>query len=976
MISDRDRWVNVRALFFAALDADPLGRARLLREAAAADASLANEVECLLDHDARANSFLDRPAYDRPSLLNPLSSPTNASASQLTPGEIVADRFEVVSFIGRGGMGEVYEAHDRFLGDTIALKIIRPGFESIETMETRLRREAHLARRITHSSVCRVYDIVRHVRPDGRELLGLTMEHLHGNALTTRLREGQIPLMQLLDIARQVAAGLDAAHAGGVLHRDVKPDNIILDSRADGSSRAVLTDFGLAYAMHPTSVVSRVTQTGIVGTPAYMAPELLRGDAPSVRSDLYAFGVVVRELFWAAARPPSAAERQILQRALDHDPRERFASACELIDALVISEMVVAPLIIEDVNRRIPVTYVVILLAVFILSAFGIAFWAQRTSAVAWGSKPSNPSNLILTYVMNGTNDRELDGATEVLWSELSQSPRFPSMSRGSAKTTWAVASLTSAQPRSNAERELQAHSGEALLIHAQLKRPYQDYVLSVTLEQSGGFPPTLHKTLTQEFSAEQRADLFNAIHAAAVWIRKSAGETPSELAAHDWMPTQTTSWSWQALQLYAQTSELSLWRPTQKDVQKLNEAVQIDPEFAMAYARLGDVLVVLGREREGYLALQRAVSVIDHRQLTTREAFRTRAHYFEDIGDFAEIEKTYRAYAVHYPKDFDASFALGSALVQRERADEAEGWLERALEVQPESLDGWAHLGLARLDTSHLDVNECIDRTNRYSREWAQWLQALAIFAKGNVQEALAALEPLRNVEDQDWHSRASTIRASWLSELGEDAEAVSELQKGILFDTSHRRSDEVDKWLTLADLQLRAGQRERAIANVQYALRLGFNATPRRLARAGELAIRAGDLTLAKARLAELDDLVDIPRVALWKEYLRGQILLTEGRTADAVQALTHVAAVAPRNEQRLSLARALLQGGDAESARRTLLEIVRHPIRPYVGAEVEGPAVWRQALVSLITLTARRDTAAANELRSQYRGILVSR
>jgi serine/threonine-protein kinase len=198
------------------------------------------------------------------------------------PGTIFSDRYRIVARLGQGGMGEVYRADDLRLGQPVAMKFLPPALEHDAVRLAQFHNEVRLARQIAHKNVCRVYDIGE---ADG--LPFLTMEYVDGEDLSTLLRRiGRLPQDKALDIARQICAGISAAHERGVLHRDLKPANVMID----GQGQVRITDFGLAV------IAGEVDQVR-VGTPAYMAPEQLSGKGVSVQSDLYALGLVLYELF-------------------------------------------------------------------------------------------------------------------------------------------------------------------------------------------------------------------------------------------------------------------------------------------------------------------------------------------------------------------------------------------------------------------------------------------------------------------------------------------------------------------------------------------------------------------------------------------------------------------------------------------------------------------------------------------------------
>jgi serine/threonine-protein kinase len=200
---------------------------------------------------------------------------------------LVAGRYEILGLLGVGGMGSVYKARDAELDEIVALKAIRREIVDRPGMLERFRREVKLARRVTHANVARVFDIHEH---DGEKFL--TMEYVDGESLAAVLaREGRLSVARVVEIALAVCAGLSAAHAAGVVHRDLKPDNVLVAT----SGRAVITDFGVAR--EDDGVRSDATAVGVaVGTPAYMAPEQVEGSDVDARVDLYALGAMLFEL--------------------------------------------------------------------------------------------------------------------------------------------------------------------------------------------------------------------------------------------------------------------------------------------------------------------------------------------------------------------------------------------------------------------------------------------------------------------------------------------------------------------------------------------------------------------------------------------------------------------------------------------------------------------------------------------------------
>lgn len=276
----------------------------------------------------------------------PPSSSSGIDHGRFVPGAMFGNRYRMVALLGKGGMGEVYRADDLKLNQAVALKLLPKQLGGNENRRERLLGEVRVARQVAHPNVCRVYDV--------GEIEGeyfITMEYVHGEDLASLLhRIGRFQKEKGIEIARQICAGLAAAHERGILHRDLKPANIMLDERG----RVRVTDFGLAAAVDDAG-----TNAG-EGTPAYMAPEQLAGREISARSDIYALGLVLYELFTGkrAFNATSVAElreqreqksitdpsqivddldpavERVILRCLEPEPRDRPQSVLAVMAAL------------------------------------------------------------------------------------------------------------------------------------------------------------------------------------------------------------------------------------------------------------------------------------------------------------------------------------------------------------------------------------------------------------------------------------------------------------------------------------------------------------------------------------------------------------------------------------------------------------------------------------------------------------------
>ncbi len=328
------------------------------------------------------------------------------------PGTLISGRYRIVSILGKGGMGEVYRADDLTLGQSVALKFLPESLSNNVDAVNRFRNEVRIARQVSHPNVCRVHDVGE---VEGQ--LFLSMEYVDGEDLASLLRRiGRLPEDKAVEIARKLCAGLAAAHEKGVLHRDLKPGNVMLDARG----QVLLTDFGLA------GIADAITGSEVrSGTPAYMSPEQLEGREVTVRSDIYALGLVLYELF-TGKRPfdgnslPEllAAQRantplsissmvrdldpsveRVIVRCLDPEPARRPASAISVAAALPGGDPLAAALAAgetpspdmvaaagEDVALR-PV--VAIPLAAAMLIAIGVHGWVSARESMLEKVRPT-----------------------------------------------------------------------------------------------------------------------------------------------------------------------------------------------------------------------------------------------------------------------------------------------------------------------------------------------------------------------------------------------------------------------------------------------------------------------------------------------------------------------------------------------------------------------------------------------------------
>ena len=331
-----ERWQKVEAVFEAAAACDTAERSALLDEMCGGDPALRREVEGLLAHQQPTGNLISTLFRDAAHLLPRAASGASGEEARFIPGTVLAERYRVVAPLGRGGMGEVYRADDLRLGQAVALKFLPERLSKDGAMLERFRREVRTARRVSHPNVCRVFDIGE---ASGQQFL--SMEYIDGEDLSSLLRRiGRLPEDKANEIARQLCAGLAAAHEEGVLHRDLKPANVMLDGRG----RARITDFGLA------GLAGEFTGDEIrSGTPAYMSPEQLAGEGVSVRSDIYSLGLLLYEVYTGKRAYPDGAPEEVLRRRETSAPAS-MTSVAKDVDPLV--ERVIGRCLERDPGRR------------------------------------------------------------------------------------------------------------------------------------------------------------------------------------------------------------------------------------------------------------------------------------------------------------------------------------------------------------------------------------------------------------------------------------------------------------------------------------------------------------------------------------------------------------------------------------------------------------------------------------------------
>jgi Tol biopolymer transport system component/tRNA A-37 threonylcarbamoyl transferase component Bud32 len=413
------RWSRIKEVYEAAVELPAAERETFIRRACLAEHEIAEEVLRLLRASEHSDDYLE----------HPLSVPAATEASETVPvAGVTIGHYEIIAKVGEGGMGQVFKARDPRLGRFVAIKVISPKRGDVAERTIRLLREARAASALNHPNIVTVYDIGT-VPGSNPEAPFVVMEYVEGRTLRDLIADGEIPLKQRLGYAIQIADALAAAHASGIIHRDVKPANVMVNSLG----LAKVLDFGLARSVVTESVTreqpattpdtgdtvsQQLTKPGFVmGTPAYVSPEQVEGRVLDARSDIFSFGVLLYELLTgtrpfdgstpmvlAAAvlrhtqRPvvelcPDAGGEieQIVAKCLAKRPEDRFQQMAEAKaaleqarDALVTGKVAVTP------ARAYPGTILAGIVVAGLLGAFLAYYLLTRPEqpAIPWTAAP------------------------------------------------------------------------------------------------------------------------------------------------------------------------------------------------------------------------------------------------------------------------------------------------------------------------------------------------------------------------------------------------------------------------------------------------------------------------------------------------------------------------------------------------------------------------------------------------------------
>jgi tetratricopeptide (TPR) repeat protein len=642
-----ERFRQIEALYHAARARTGDERAALLAQS---DPELRRAVESLLEQPA-GGELLDRPALQNAGEDN-ASEFSDSTATGFT-AETQFGPYRIEGKLGEGGMGEVFRAVDTRLGRAVAIKT------ADEQFSARFEREARAISSLNHPNICTLYDVGE--LPTG---LGyLVMELVEGETLAARLKAGPFPLKTALLYASQILAALVEAHGKGVIHRDIKPGNIMI-----AKSGIKVLDFGLAKSGEDETLTA---SRAVMGTPAYMSPEQRAGKPADNRSDIYSFGCVLYEMLTGARIAsrrrsiPSRKLERIVNRCLEEDPGRRWQSVAELEPELASASAAAIP-------------WKIVSAAAAILAVFAAAFFSFHRAP-----RLTDKDTIVLADFLNTTGDPIFDGTLrQGLAIQLEQSPFLKIMDDQHMLGVLRRMNLPpSTRVTDPIAHEICVRDDAAATIGGAIASLGKNYVITLqaTACQGGA---TLDR---EQVQAADKEHVLNAIGTAATAMRGKLGESLSSIQKLN-RPLefeQATTASLEALQSYtAGMSELDVGHFLAA-VPLFERATVLDPKFAMAYAYIGTAYNNAGdvaKERD-YTA--KAFRLID--RASEFEGPSIAGIYYGDSGELDKAIDAYRQGVRNYPRYWGFLNNLSETLIQQGQYEEGLREGLEAARLQPD---------------------------------------------------------------------------------------------------------------------------------------------------------------------------------------------------------------------------------------------------------------------------------------------------
>lgn len=852
--------------------------------------------------------------------LTPHPPGIGAASGDLEVGTVLAGRYEILQLLGRGGMGAVYKARDTELSRVVALKLIRPELAKNPDMLQRFKQELILARQVTHKNVIRIFDLGQ---SDGIRFI--TMDFVEGRDLRRLLLErGKFPPDHAARVMLQICRALEAAHAEGVIHRDLKPQNIMLD----GSGRVYVMDFGIARSAY----LPGMTQTGaLIGTPEYMSPEQARGEKLTERSDLFSLGVIFYELLTGKSPYPADAPLGTLWKRLQEKPKppvEIDAGVPKPLNDIVMSALEIEPEKRMASSREMAQQLEIWLgpsaegSTIFLPAPKAPAYWKWASAGLGvllvgtvvafrfrGPSKPPvthAPVSVLVADFINSTGDSVFDETLEPPLSVALEDASFiNSYNRNQAKKIVAQVKPGSTGLEETTARLVADREGINYVIAGLIEKKGNGYeVRAKTLETASG-------KLVAE-AREQAGDkksVLGVVEKIAAKTRRALGDTTPESDQLKAAGTFTTS-SLEAAHAFALAQDLQWAGKWEEAIPQYEQAIQFDPNLGRAYAGLASTSANMGRRRDADKYYQLALEHID--RMSDREKYRTRGGYYLANRQPRKAIEEYAALVQQFPSDGAgySNLALGYFYLRDMPKAMEQG--RQAVDLLPKALLQLNNLALYAVyagdfATATSNANKVISQNASYVNAYGAL--AMAQTGQGRLAEAERTYQDMAKISSRGTEM-ATMGRADLLLYQGRAKAAISVLQDALSPASGKHDDSTLAVYLILsAEAKLAAGKASEAVADARSALAHDNSGAVQ--FSAGRIYLEAGQLTAAQPLVFQLSSRLD-PDNQAYGKLLEGESYLKRGDARKAVGLFEEAQKFADTWIGRFDLGRAYIEMG----------------------------------------------------------------